>query len=118
MWSHNWICLTAGSYVPNAGDTIPLDLAGVPLFAMRGRDGEIRVFHNACPHRGMKLVSERGNAGALLTCPYHNWAFGLGGELRQTPTSQAPANTNVKASISRSSASRKSPARSGSIRCL
>ena len=85
MWSHNWICLTAGSYVPNAGDTIPLDLAGVPLFAMRGRDGEIRVFHNACPHRGMKLVSERGNAGALLTCPYHNWAFGLGGELRQTP---------------------------------
>jgi choline monooxygenase len=85
MWSHNWICLTAASYVPNAGDTIPLDLAGLPLFAMRGRDGEIRVFHNACPHRGMKLVSDRGNAGALLTCPYHNWAFGLSGELRQTP---------------------------------
>jgi len=85
LWSRSWVCLTAGSYVPNKGDVIPLDLAGVPLFAMRGRDGAVRVFHNACPHRGMKLVSEKGNAGALLTCPYHNWAFGLSGELRQTP---------------------------------
>ena len=85
LWSRRWICLTAASYVPNKGDVLPLDLAGVPLYAIRGRDGEVRVFHNACPHRGMKLVSEKGNAGALLTCPYHNWAFGLSGELRQTP---------------------------------
>jgi choline monooxygenase len=85
LWSRSWVCLTAASYVPNKGDVLPLDLAGVPLYAIRGRDGAVRVFHNACPHRGMKLVSEKGNAGALLTCPYHNWAFGLTGELRQTP---------------------------------
>jgi choline monooxygenase len=85
LWSRSWVCLTAGAYVPNPGDVQPLDLVGVPLFAIRGRDGEVRVFHNACPHRGMKLVSEPGNAGALITCPYHNWAFGFGGELRQTP---------------------------------
>jgi choline monooxygenase len=85
LWSRNWVCLTAGAYIPKPGDVIPLDLAGVPLFAIRGRDHKVRVFHNACPHRGMKLISERGNAGALITCPYHNWAFGFGGELRQTP---------------------------------
>tara|TARA_Y100001934_G_scaffold7102_2_gene9427 strand:- start:7189 stop:8355 length:1167 start_codon:yes stop_codon:yes gene_type:complete len=85
LWWRSWVCLTAASYIPNPGDVIPLDLVEVPLFAIRGRDGEVRVFHNACPHRGMKLVSERGNAGALITCPYHNWAFGFGGELRQTP---------------------------------
>ena len=85
LWSRSWVCLTAASYLPGKGDVLPLDLAGVPLFAIRGRDDRIRVFHNACPHRGMKLVSEKGNAGPLLTCPYHNWAFGLSGELRQTP---------------------------------
>jgi len=85
LWTRRWVCLTAASYVPRPGDVLPIDLAGVPLFVLRGRDGLVRVFHNACPHRGMKLVSEAGNVGALLTCPYHNWAFGLGGELRQTP---------------------------------
>ncbi|MBC6438891.1 MAG: aromatic ring-hydroxylating dioxygenase subunit alpha [Rhodospirillales bacterium] len=85
LWTRNWVCLTAASYIPNPGDVIPLDLAAVPLFAIRGRDGEVRVFHNACPHRGARLVSEKGNAGVLITCPYHNWAFGFGGELRQTP---------------------------------
>ena len=85
LWTRRWVCLAAASYIPNPGDAIPLDLVGVPLFAIRGRDGEVRVFHNACPHRGMKLVGERGSAGALIVCPYHNWAFGLGGDLRQTP---------------------------------
>ena len=85
LWSRHWVCLTAASHLPRPGDALPLELAGVPLFALRGRDGGVRVFHNACPHRGMRLVGQAGPVGALIVCPYHNWGFGLDGALRQTP---------------------------------
>ncbi len=85
LWSRHWVCLVAASYVPEPGDVMPLDLAGVPLFVVRGHDRGIRVFHNVCPHRGMRLVGASGNTGVVLTCPYHNWTFGLEGGLRLTP---------------------------------
>ncbi len=85
LWSRNWVCLAAASYVPEPGDVMPIELVGVPLFLVRGRDRKVRVFHNACPHRGMTLVAERANAGAVITCPYHNWTFGFEGRLRLTP---------------------------------
>ncbi|MDT9110839.1 Rieske 2Fe-2S domain-containing protein, partial [Escherichia coli] len=37
--------LEPGSYVAR-------DAAGVPLLAVRGVDGNVRVFRNACRHRG------------------------------------------------------------------
>ncbi len=85
LWSRNWVCVTAASYIPKPGDCIPIDLAGIPLFAVRDRNDTVHVYHNACPHRGMRLVSEPRNAGAVLTCPYHHWTFGFDGKLRLTP---------------------------------
>ena len=85
LWSRNWVCLSAASCVPGPGDVMPLELIGIPLFLVRGQDNRVRVFHNVCQHRGMKLVSARGNAGVVITCPYHNWTYGLEGRLRLTP---------------------------------
>ena len=42
--------------IPNPGDHVERVAFGVPLFAVRGRDGRARVFRNACRHRGMALV--------------------------------------------------------------
>ena len=42
--------------IPNPGDHAERVSFGVPLFAVRGRDGRARVFRNACRHRGMALV--------------------------------------------------------------
>ena len=46
--------------IPNAGDHAERVTFGVPLFAVRGRDGRARVFRNACRHRGMTLVEGPG----------------------------------------------------------
>jgi len=85
LWSRSWVAIGRASMTPKPGDVMPVDLLGMPLFFVRARDGAINVFHNVCRHRGMTLVNEAGSAGAVLTCPYHHWAYGFDGALRTTP---------------------------------
>src|SRR5262245_44338563 len=41
--------------IPGPGDHVARSAFGVPLFAVRDRDGRARVFRNACRHRGAAL---------------------------------------------------------------
>jgi phenylpropionate dioxygenase-like ring-hydroxylating dioxygenase large terminal subunit len=66
------------------GDFVSRDAAGIPLIAIRGLDGKVRAFKNACRHRGVQLVNGLGCTRALV-CPYHGWAYGLDGSLRHIP---------------------------------
>ena len=54
--------------------------AGVPILAVRGKDGTVRAFRNACRHRGAEVASGTGCAKAFV-CPYHGWTYGLDGRL-------------------------------------
>ncbi|WP_197283515.1 aromatic ring-hydroxylating oxygenase subunit alpha [Mycobacterium sp. Marseille-P9652] len=70
--------------IPNPGDHVERTAFGVPLFAVRGRDGRARVFRNACRHRGFALVEEAGCSHALV-CRYHGWTYRLDGSLSHVP---------------------------------
>ena len=63
-----------------AGDYVTCEVAGDPLFAVRGRDGALRAFWNVCPHRAGRIVEGYGNAPALQ-CRYHGWTYRLDGSL-------------------------------------
>jgi phenylpropionate dioxygenase-like ring-hydroxylating dioxygenase large terminal subunit len=60
------------------------EAAGVPLLAVRGADGVVRAFRNACRHRGMQVAQGCGRAGGFM-CPYHGWSYGLDGSLVNVP---------------------------------
>ena len=66
------------------GDYIAYAAAGTPLIIVRGRDGIVRGFKNACRHRGTQLAEGRGCVGAFV-CPYHGWSYGLDGALLGIP---------------------------------
>jgi choline monooxygenase len=68
--------------LPNPGDYVARSLAGVPLLCVRGDDGRVRTFHNACRHRGMMLAEGDGNVRGGFVCGYHAWAYGLDGSLK------------------------------------
>jgi len=70
--------------LPNPGDYIARRAAQTPLILVRGQDGKIRGFKNACRHRGAELVDGKGCTGAFV-CPYHGWAYGLDGALMGVP---------------------------------
>ena len=42
------------------GDYICRDVAGIPLIVVRGLDGIVRAFLNACRHRGVQLAHGEG----------------------------------------------------------
>lgn len=62
-----------------------IEVVGASLLITKGKDGNIRSFHNVCTHRGTRLVDETEGKRSLFTCPYHAWTFGNDGELRSAP---------------------------------
>lgn len=79
-----WIALGRADEVAQAGAYVARDVLGEPLAMVRGHDGVLRVFANMCRHRWMRLLEGAGRK-AVLTCPYHAWAYGLDGKLRNAP---------------------------------
>jgi len=88
-FSKNWVCAGVISDIPNPGDQMPLDLAGMPILLTRGQDGKVRAFHNICRHRGAQLVSAPVSRPTVV-CPYHAWSYALDGRLMRTPSFCGP----------------------------
>ncbi len=70
--------------LPEAGSYLARTAAGIPLVVVRGDDGVVRGFRNACRHRGAQVASGRGCARAFR-CGYHGWTYRLDGALQHLP---------------------------------
>lgn len=70
--------------LPEAGSYVAREAAGTPIVVVRGSDGKVRAFRNACRHRGMQVASGTGCARAFV-CRYHGWTYNLEGRLRHIP---------------------------------
>jgi carnitine monooxygenase subunit len=75
------LVVTASAELKNNGDYKAITLAGVPILAVRGDDGQMRVFLNACSHRGANVAVPGCGQAKRITCPYHGWTFSRQGEL-------------------------------------
>ena len=71
-------------------------LLGEPLVAWRDAAGEIRVFRDACIHRGTALSLGRVD-GAELVCAYHGWRYAGDGRCTLIPQLAAPTRVPPKA---------------------
>lgn len=98
LFSRTWTCIGFASDVPGHGDVHPVSFAGLPFLLLRDREGQIRVFHNVCPHRGMRVVREPGRNKRSLACPYHCWTYKLDGTLLRRPFFEGPEDQEGKTS--------------------
>ncbi len=85
LFEDKWIVVGVASSIPEIGDVKPIDILGMPILILRNKQNEVKVFHNVCSHRGVKLVSKSGKINSLIRCPYHSWSYSLDGELIATP---------------------------------
>ena len=84
VFRRNWLLVGHANEIPKPGDFMTLDAADERALVVRGRDGEVRAFHNLCRHRGSRVVAEPGgNCGSVITCPFHGWSYDLDGRLRE-----------------------------------
>jgi phenylpropionate dioxygenase-like ring-hydroxylating dioxygenase large terminal subunit len=68
------------------GAMLATDVGGVSVLVIRGSDGEVRGFRNACRHRATQLVAEGPPCRKkALVCPYHGWTYDLSGRLIHVP---------------------------------
>jgi phenylpropionate dioxygenase-like ring-hydroxylating dioxygenase large terminal subunit len=82
-----WLNVAEMAELVNPGDWIvrEVKVRSVSVIIVRGKDGEIRAFHNICSHRGMKLVWDEKGRGGKFSCPYHAWMFDWAGDLINIP---------------------------------
>ena len=81
--------------LPDKGSYIARSSAGTPLVVVRGLDGVVRAFINACRHRGMQVASGSGCSRAFV-CPYHAWTYNLEGNLKHIPGQEGFPGVDAK----------------------
>jgi phenylpropionate dioxygenase-like ring-hydroxylating dioxygenase large terminal subunit len=93
IFMRTWLQIGHVCELPEAGSFIrrELEFARASILIVRGKDGDLRAFHNVCTHRGNKVVPNgdfesfgRSRAG-VVTCRFHGWVFGTDGPLRSVP---------------------------------
>jgi phenylpropionate dioxygenase-like ring-hydroxylating dioxygenase large terminal subunit len=80
-----WIYVGHESQVKNSGDYVRTFIGRRPVVLVRDAEGEIRVIHNQCAHRGSLVVAnDKGNTDEFQCC-YHGWTYHLDGRLKAVP---------------------------------
>ena len=84
IWRRAWLAIGHTQDLPQKGSYFVYDIPtfNLSLLVIRGQDGEVRVFHNICRHRGNKLVRDGSGCRTHLTCNFHGWGFTADGKLR------------------------------------
>jgi len=80
--ARSWFFAGRSEAVERPRSYLSLEVADQPVVVLRGRDGVLRAFHNACCHRRSLLVDPgHGQLRGAITCPHHAWTYGLDGAL-------------------------------------
>jgi len=79
-----WLPIGHASNVPEPGSYFVREMPvfKTSLLVVRGQDGKVRAFHNACTHRGNKLVRGGDGCRKSFSCGFHGWTFSCEGDLR------------------------------------
>lgn len=85
VFARNWMAVLFDCTVPGIGDAKPFEIFGMPLVAMRGADGVLRVFHNICPYDGCLAVRRAVEGAREIEIYYHGWRYDLRGKLVGAP---------------------------------
>ena len=89
-----WAAIAFGKDIAEPGDVKPVELLGMPILAVRTKDGAIKTFQNTCRHRGMILYQAPAHVKGVIRCPYHSWCYSLDGELKTTPHVGGPGQNS------------------------
>ncbi|MGH8200096.1 MAG: aromatic ring-hydroxylating oxygenase subunit alpha [Steroidobacteraceae bacterium] len=90
IFRQSWQVVCHLNDVPRSGDFHTFEFLGQSVVVLRGEDGQIRSFYNACRHRAARLLDgPKGRCGRRITCPYHAWTYGLDGRLLTVPQRDA-----------------------------
>jgi nitrite reductase/ring-hydroxylating ferredoxin subunit len=86
LWPRVWQLACTLDHVANPGEYFEYRVGRMSVLIVRGNDGELRAFQNACRHRGSELCTGAGEGLSEIRCPFHRWSWDLAGRLREVPS--------------------------------
>ncbi|MCG7492642.1 SRPBCC family protein [Thalassobius sp. Cn5-15] len=81
VFYREWLFAIPTCEIPKPGNYVTHKVGDYGVIIVRGQDGEIRAFHNACRHRGSVVCKAKKGTAPKLVCPYHQWTYELDGSL-------------------------------------
>ena len=90
VFSAEWLPLCAEGQLPAAGDFVSATVGGWGVFAVRDREGTLRVLRNACRHQNMQVVGTPSGRCETFRCRFHGWTYDLQGRFLSAPPPVAP----------------------------
>ena len=81
IYGESWLLAGFEAEIRKTGNYLSMMVGQWPVLIVRGRDGELRAFHNSCRHRGSLLCAQGAGTTPRLICPYHRWTYDLNGKL-------------------------------------
>jgi choline monooxygenase len=85
VFGGNWLAIGRTEQLTHPGDYITAAIAGEPILAVRGADGNLRAFFNVCRHHAAAVATAPCGRAQSFRCPYHGWNYGLDGSLKGMP---------------------------------
>ncbi|MBF6568815.1 MAG: aromatic ring-hydroxylating dioxygenase subunit alpha [Candidatus Binataceae bacterium] len=87
VFRHSWLHVGRVEEISKPGDYLVKDIAicKTSILVVRGKDGELRAFHNVCRHRGNKLVWDSCGSQLRYPCKFHGWTYNTDGQLVGVP---------------------------------
>ncbi|KAL3477258.1 Rieske [2Fe-2S] iron-sulfur domain-containing protein [Aspergillus californicus] len=85
IFSKTWLPISHKSRFPKPGTYYSHAIAGFPIILMKGKDHQIRAFHNVCRHRAYPVTSRESGSSTVLGCRYHGWSYNSLGQLIKAP---------------------------------
>jgi fatty-acyl-CoA synthase len=85
IFYRGWVYIAHDSEVPKPGDYVARKIGRQPLIISRGKDGNVHVVLNRCPHRGNTVCLDDGGHTDSFRCAYHGWNFEVDGRLKSLP---------------------------------
>jgi len=85
VWKRVWQMACHEDDIPDVGDYLVYDIAGLSFLIVRSGPQEFKAFYNACLHRGRLLRDRGGKWARELRCPFHGWSWNLDGSLKEVP---------------------------------
>ena len=78
FWPRVWQMACRLEEIPKPGDFVEYEILDESIIVVRVDADNVRAYHNACRHRGVKLVEGNGTRRTFV-CPFHGWCWGIDG---------------------------------------
>lgn len=78
FWPRVWQMACRLEEIAKPGDFVEYEILDQSVIVVRVDGETVRAYHNACRHRGVKLVEGNGSRRTFV-CPFHGWCWGVDG---------------------------------------